>query len=236
MLLATLSWNRKNREGRPLAFRAYVVVLHEVITLHFAVLRAVRATGRYGVQIKTRRSSMLFAEKEGAVWVFEFYEKPATLLVLAMGERDASTLLFLLVKIKLHMDTLTPAERSRQMSLIRGKNTKPELTVRRILSAMGYKYRLHYRSLPGCPDIVFPGRKKAVFVHGCFWHGHYCRRKRLPKSRVAFWRGKIERNAARDIVNRRRLTKAGWSSIVVWECGLKNAKLADKLKKFLGPR
>lgn len=121
------------------------------------------------------------------------------------------------------MDTLSRHERSTRMGLIKSKNTSPELMVRGFVHELGYRYRLHVADLPGCPDLVFPGRSKVIFVHGCFWHRHnHCYLARLPKSRPEFWMPKLERNKARDAVNRRALTRLGWSSMVIWECELSN--------------
>ena len=119
------------------------------------------------------------------------------------------------------VDTLTKAERSERMSRVRGKDTKPELIVRRLVHGMGYRYRLHRRDLPGTPDLVLPSRKKAIFIHGCFWHRHpdpACKLARLPKSRLDFWKPKLEGNRRRDRENQARLRKLGWDVLVVWEC------------------
>ena len=118
-------------------------------------------------------------------------------------------------------DTLTQAERSERMSRVRGKDTKPEMIIRRLVHGMGYRYRLHRRDLPGTPDLVFPGRRRAIFVHGCFWHRHSdpaCKLARLPKSRVDFWKRKLEANRRRDLENRGKLIELGWDVLVVWEC------------------
>jgi DNA mismatch endonuclease (patch repair protein) len=135
-------------------------------------------------------------------------------------------------------DPLSPEERSKRMSLVRSKDTKPEMRVRRIIHAMGYRYSLHPKNLSGRPDIVFPRRRKIVFVHGCFWHQHTCAMgARMPKSRVEFWQHKLHGNKKRDAKIRRRLCAAGWSVLVIWECqttaGLE--RLARKLGSFLGP-
>lgn len=134
-------------------------------------------------------------------------------------------------------DTLTPEQRSERMSAIRAKDTKPELWVRRFLHNRGYRYRLHLKDLPGKPDLVFPGRKKVIFVHGCFWHRHPdpdCKLARLPKSRVEFWTNKLTGNRERDLVNQRRLSDAGWQFFVVWECQLRNSEhLENMLVSFL---
>lgn len=132
-------------------------------------------------------------------------------------------------------DTLTKAERSRRMSLVKGKNTKPELRVRRIVHGLGFRYRLHRRDLPGKPDLVFPGRRKVIFVHGCFWHRHPgCKLARLPKSRTDFWEPKLEQNRERDLENQRVLTERGWDVLVVWECELAEERaLKARLMDFL---
>lgn len=133
------------------------------------------------------------------------------------------------------MDTRTPAKRTEIMSAVRTKDTGPELFVRKLLSAQGYRYRLHRRDLPGKPDIVFPSWRKAVFVHGCFWHGHRCKKGRLPKSRLRYWRPKIAANKKRDARNLIKLKGSGWHALVVWQCELKNDKtVMRKLKIFLG--
>ena len=139
----------------------------------------------------------------------------------------------------LSMDTMTPAERSERMSRVRNKDTKPELRVRRLVSAMGYRYRLQYKKVPGRPDLAFPGRRKAIFVHGCFWHRHpnpSCPLARLPKSRLEFWIPKLEGNRSRDLRKEQELRERGWSSHVVWECQLRDEdKLREDLRAFLGP-
>jgi DNA mismatch endonuclease (patch repair protein) len=115
-------------------------------------------------------------------------------------------------------DKVSAADRSRMMSAVRGKNTKPELAVRSALFAAGYRYRLHRRDLPGSPDIVLPRYRMAVFVHGCFWHGHDCPRGRRPTSNVEFWNTKLDRNLLRDRVSRTALESAGWTVTTIWEC------------------
>lgn len=129
------------------------------------------------------------------------------------------------------------AARSRQMSLIRSRDTKPELRVRRYLHAAGLRYRIHARELPGTPDLVFPGRHAVVFVHGCFWHKHPgCRAARLPKSRLDFWEPKLDSNAARDQLVQEQLRGLGWSVFVIWECESSNEQnlriLAEQLKQL----
>lgn len=132
------------------------------------------------------------------------------------------------------MDRLSPERRSWLMSRVRGVNTKPEVAVRSILHRMGYRFRLHRRDLPGTPDIVLPRYSAAIFVHGCFWHGHVCKRTKMPKSRKDYWIEKIETNQRRDRRARRRLRALGWNVIVVWECELKQPdRLAAKLKNAL---
>lgn len=122
------------------------------------------------------------------------------------------------------------------MRRVRGRNTTPELKVRRLLHAAGYRYRLHDRRLPGSPDLVFRKRRKVIFVHGCFWHGHDCPRgSRAPKANQTFWQAKFDRNRARDVRDLETLTRLGWRSLVVWECELKDSgELEKRLKAFLG--
>lgn len=135
------------------------------------------------------------------------------------------------------VDTVTPARRSEIMSRVRPKNTKPELLVRRLLHAAGFRYRLHCAGLPGKPDLVFPGRKKVLFVHGCFWHMHEgCPLARIPKSRVEFWSGKLNANRLRDNLNVTKLREAGWDVFVLWECELQEIDLLTKLTAFLDDR
>ncbi len=132
------------------------------------------------------------------------------------------------------MDRLTPEHRSWVMSRIGGKDTKPELFVRRLIHAEGYRFRLHRKSLPGSPDLVFPGRKKAIFVHGCFWHQHGCRISKVPKTRTAYWTEKFERNRARDEKNRLELVCLGWQVFVVWECETRHdQQLKHRILEFL---
>jgi DNA mismatch endonuclease, patch repair protein len=118
-------------------------------------------------------------------------------------------------------DVLTSAQRSFNMSRIRGRDTKPELMLRRGLHALGFRFRLHRRDLPGCPDMVFPSRHAVIFAHGCFWHGHSCLMCRLPGTRTAFWQAKISGNQTRDRKAADALTKDGWRVLVVWECSLR---------------
>ena len=108
------------------------------------------------------------------------------------------------------MDTRTPVQRRRIMQAVKSMHTKPEMAVRRLLHRMGYRYRLHRKDLPGRPDIAFGSRRKAVFVHGCFWHGHGCAKGRLPKSRLDYWQPKIAQNVERDRTKREQLEALGW--------------------------
>jgi DNA mismatch endonuclease (patch repair protein) len=134
-------------------------------------------------------------------------------------------------------DTLTPAERSLRMGRIRGKDTSPELAVRRIVHRLGFRFRLHRKDLPGRPDLVFPRLHSVIFVHGCFWHRHpdpNCRLARLPKSRLDFWEPKLTANQRRDLCNQDALGADGWRVLVVWECELKHKEqLENALKDFL---
>ena len=132
-------------------------------------------------------------------------------------------------------DTVTPEHRSAIMSRIRSKDMKPEMAVRRLTHAMGYRYRLHRRDLPGKPDLVFPSRRKVVFVHGCFWHRHPgCRRATLPKSNRDFWLAKFQRNAERDAEQQRQLAEQGWAVLIVWECEVQDHDAtARRVREFL---
>lgn len=125
--------------------------------------------------------------------------------------------------------------RHRIMSAVRGRDTKPEMIVRKLLFGMNYRYRLHRRELPGRPDIVFAGRRKAIFVHGCFWHRHPgCSKTTSPKKRAEFWSEKFDRNVERDRAAEKRLAEAGWRSLVVWECETRAPDdLAQRLRTFL---
>ncbi len=123
------------------------------------------------------------------------------------------------------------------MARVAGRDTKPELVVRRLLWAMGYRYRLHARDLPGKPDIVLRGRKRAIFVHGCFWHRHpdpTCKLARMPKSRLDFWGPKLEGNRLRDEANLAGLKASGWRVLLVWECELRDReRLGNKLRGLI---
>lgn len=133
------------------------------------------------------------------------------------------------------IDPLSPSERSARMALVRGKNTKPELLVRGLLYSLGYRYRLHWKTIPGRPDVAFPGRKKAIFVHGCFWHQHGCGHYKMPQTRTEFWGSKLTANRARDEEHIRQLHQLGWDCLTVWECELRDLdSLAERLALFLG--
>jgi DNA mismatch endonuclease (patch repair protein) len=136
---------------------------------------------------------------------------------------------------KFMADSLTPSRRSENMRRIRAKNTKPEMIVRRLLHAMGYRYRLHAKELPGKPDVVFRLQKKAIFVHGCFWHQHsVCPDGRLPGSKQEFWIPKLTRNVLRDKKQIEQLEEAGWRVLVVWECQTIDLKeLRQGLSRFM---
>lgn len=133
------------------------------------------------------------------------------------------------------MDTVTPARRSEIMGRVRSRDTKPEMVVRRIVHAMGYRYRLHAKDLPGKPDLVFRSHKKAVFVHGCFWHRHAkCSLARVPKTRQDFWLAKLDANRQRDMRNERALQDTGWDVLTIWECELRDiAQLKTRIRGFL---
>ncbi len=122
------------------------------------------------------------------------------------------------------VDVVSKHKRSEMMAGIQGKNTKPEMVIRKKLHSLGYRYRLHYKKLPGNPDMVFPKYMAAVFINGCFWHKHICHLFKWPSTRATFWKNKIEDNRKRDQRNKRELLKAGWRVLVVWECSLKGKK------------
>jgi DNA mismatch endonuclease (patch repair protein) len=133
------------------------------------------------------------------------------------------------------MDNLTVAQRRFTMSRVRGSGTGPEMTVRKALHRLGYRYVLHDKRLPGVPDLVFPSREKIIFVHGCFWHQHEnCRYGNPPSTRVDFWLPKLAANRARDKSNLAKLRRLGWKVMVVWECELKTLpKTIARMVKFL---
>lgn len=135
------------------------------------------------------------------------------------------------------MDRLTPERRSENMRRIKSKGMKPELTVRQLAHRLGYRFRLHRKDLPGKPDLVFAGRRKVIFVHGCFWHQHPdpgCSDARRPRSNTNYWGPKLERNIVRDEYARRSLENAGWKVLVIWDCETRNqANLEARLRGFL---
>jgi len=134
------------------------------------------------------------------------------------------------------IDRVSEQKRSKIMSSVGSKDTGPEIAVRKMLHGVGYRYRLHNRSLPGSPDIVFQRRKKVVFVHGCFWHGHGCRYGQLPKSKTEYWENKISANKERDAKNVTQLAKLGWKVLVIWQCQLKDIETTRRIAtEFLGP-
>lgn len=130
------------------------------------------------------------------------------------------------------VDSLTPEQRSAQMSRIRGTNTKLEVLVRKALHARGFRYRLGGAGLPGRPDIVLPKHGTVVFVHGCFWHGHSCPLYRLPKTRPEFWADKIGKNRSRDERVAAALESAGWRVLTVWECSLRGKSASEQTSFF----
>jgi DNA mismatch endonuclease (patch repair protein) len=134
-------------------------------------------------------------------------------------------------------DVFTPEKRSSVMRQVKATGTTPERRVRKLLTGLGLRYRLHRKDLPGAPDIVLPGRRLAVFVHGCFWHGHDCARgARVPKQNREYWTGKIGRNRARDERTRAELVSLGWTALVVWECELRDeAGLKQRLAASCRP-
>jgi DNA mismatch endonuclease (patch repair protein) len=130
----------------------------------------------------------------------------------------------------------TLAATSEIMRRIRKKDTRPEMTVRKVLHGLGYRYRLHDASLPGTPDLVFRSRRKAILVHGCFWHQHGCALTRLPKSNLDYWLPKLKRNQQRDKVTRSAMRRDGWKILVVWECQSRNQAITKRLVDFLEGR
>lgn len=135
------------------------------------------------------------------------------------------------------MDIISPERRSENMRRIRGKDTEPELIVRRALFSLGYRYRLHSGKLPGKPDLVFPKQRKVIFVHGCFWHNHShvsCKIARLPKSNSQYWAEKLRRNVERDAERRAELRRQGWKVMVIWECeAARIERQISRLRRFL---
>ncbi|MEY9363872.1 DNA mismatch endonuclease Vsr [Bradyrhizobium yuanmingense] len=135
------------------------------------------------------------------------------------------------------MDRLSKTQRSEHMARIRSKDTSPELAVRRTLFRLGYRFRLHGSDLPGTPDIVFRSQRKAVFIHGCFWHAHEgCSLAKLPKTRTEYWQAKFLRNAKRDRLSKQKLRKMGWKTLTVWECQVvREEHVVRRLTRYLGP-
>jgi DNA mismatch endonuclease (patch repair protein) len=132
------------------------------------------------------------------------------------------------------MDTFSPQQRSEIMRRVRSQDTKPEMIVRRLVHRRGFRYRLHAKELPGRPDLVFPKRRKIVFVHGCYWHAHRCPASALPETHRDYWEAKLRRNAERDKRTVRQLRKAGWAVLTIWECQTRNReRLASRLIHFL---
>lgn len=134
------------------------------------------------------------------------------------------------------IDTVSSKRRSDNMRAIRSSGMKPEMIVRRAVFALGYRYRLHCKDLPGTPDLVFRTRRKVIFVHGCFWHQHQgCSRgKRIPRSNVAYWQAKLDRNVKRDKMQLRSLRTKNWKVLIIWECQTKDVrKLRERLQRFL---
>jgi DNA mismatch endonuclease (patch repair protein) len=133
------------------------------------------------------------------------------------------------------MDTLTPDERSTRMRRVRSRDTKPELQLRRLVWALGYRYQKNRRDVVGQPDLTFVRHKCVIFLHGCFWHRHDCASgQRAPKSRTAFWTKKFERNVQRDAMVKDQLSAAGWRSLVIWECELENrSSVEERIRGFL---
>lgn len=135
------------------------------------------------------------------------------------------------------VDNLTLSQRKKTMASVRSKDTKPEMHVRKLTHAMGFRYRLHYKDLPGKPDLVFPSRNKVIFVHGCFWHQHDgCKNAKMPKSNVSYWKTKLENNKKRDEKYQIELQSLGWDSLIIWECETKDiTSLGRKIRGFLEP-
>lgn len=134
-------------------------------------------------------------------------------------------------------DRISTTQRSALMGKIRRADTKPEMVVRRLLHRLGYRFRLQWKAAPGRPDVAFPGRRKIIFVHGCFWHQHPgCRHARVPATRRDFWAAKFARNEERDARNLAQAAAEGWEALVLWECEIvEGPDLEARLKKFVGP-
>lgn len=126
------------------------------------------------------------------------------------------------------IDHVSKEKRSEIMKRIRGKDTAPELIVRKLIYSLGYRYRLHGQKLPGKPDIVFAGKKKVIFVHGCFWHGHNCKKGKPPKSNLDYWLPKLKENRRRDTLNQKLIRSAGWEVLIIWQCQIHDAITLEK--------
>ena len=132
------------------------------------------------------------------------------------------------------VDKFSKHKRSEIMSHIKSKNTKPEITVRKIIYSLGYRYRLHRKDLPGKPDLAFIKKKKVIFINGCFWHGHSgCKKSALPDTNYEFWNDKIKNNVNRDTLNYQRLKDMGWKYLVIWQCEIKNDNLENIKSKII---
>lgn len=132
------------------------------------------------------------------------------------------------------VDKFSKRKRSEIMSHIKSKNTKPEITVRKIIYSLGYRYRLHRKDLPGKPDLAFIKKKKVIFINGCFWHGHSgCKKSALPDTNYEFWNDKIKNNVNRDTLNYQRLEDMDWKYLVIWQCEIKNDKLENIKSKII---
>jgi DNA mismatch endonuclease (patch repair protein) len=126
-------------------------------------------------------------------------------------------------------------DRSENMRAIHNRDTQPEMAVRSLVHRLGYRFRLHRQDLPGTPDLVFPARRKVIFVHGCFWHAHACKPGLTPNSNRGFWLPKLQQNKARDKRNLKALTQLGWAALVIWQCELKDGgKVGARVARFLG--
>ena len=133
------------------------------------------------------------------------------------------------------MDDLTPEQRRYTMSRVRAKDTGPEMKVRRLTHRLGFRFRLHRRDLPGAPDLVFPARRKVIFVHGCFWHGHECPAgANRPASNRTYWTAKLQKNITRDKANLKKLSELGWETLILWECEIRDEEaLGRRIARFL---
>lgn len=137
--------------------------------------------------------------------------------------------------LPLQFDAAELSQRSRTMRAVKSKHTAPEMVIRRLAHSLGFRFRLHRQDLPGSPDLCFPKHKAVIFVHGCFWHGHSCRRgARVPKTNTGYWVDKVSKNAQRDNKNRETLERSGWRVLLIWECQLQNVvELRSLIKRFL---